>query len=306
MQIGAGSASRFTMTSANRPRLGAGARAEFIVRSAMHLPKFWKLAKKGEVSAWGWSDVSAADAVAAGLKRVDRIIAWLKANQPTPLSDYGYPNRPMREEVVREFRNSNGELVAAVSRNSYGCLVLNTTRLLFVDIDEPAPGPGAFFKKLFGRSESFELSTTAAIETWIATHPGWGLRAYRTRAGIRLVATHQPVAPDDRLCHEAFSAFGADRLYQKLCANQKCYRARLTPKPWRCGLDKPRFRWPWDGEDEESSFKAWEEKYQKVAADFAVCRLLGQFGRDAVHPELSELVLFHDHAVRLETNLPLA
>lgn len=272
----------------------------------MHFPKFWKLAKKGGVSAWGWSDSSVADALTAGLARVDRIVAWLKSEQPTPLSTYGYPDRPMREEVLREFRNSQGELVAAVSRNSYGCEVLNTARLLFVDVDETPPGLGAFLKKLFGKSESFEASTSATIQKWITAHPDWSVRAYRTRAGIRLLATHQPISPEDGISSEAFAAFHADRLYRKLCLNQKCFRARLTPKPWRCGLDKPSFRWPWRDQDAEADFKVWSVKYQQAAAGFSVCRLLGQFGRGEIHPEFQELVSFHDAAVRLGTDLPLA
>ncbi len=69
-------------------------------------------------------------------------------------------------------------------------------------------------------------------------HPDWGWRIYRTKAGFRLLATHRPVFPSEPLAEEAFQEFKADILYRKLCVNQKCFRARLTPKSWRCGVER--------------------------------------------------------------------
>ncbi|HEU5071039.1 MAG TPA: hypothetical protein VFV96_11605 [Verrucomicrobiae bacterium] len=272
----------------------------------MHFPKFWKLAKSGEVSAWGWSDVSVTDALAVGAKRVDRVIAWLKGERDCPEAAYDYPGRPMREEVLREFRAANGELIAAVTRNTQGCEVLNVANLLFVDIDEPQ-SRGGFFKSLFGKKPpGFEGSTLAKVGSWVAAHPDWGIRAYRTRAGIRLVATHKPYNPEDPVCAEVFAAFEADPLYRKLCASQKCFRARLTPKAWRCGLTSPGVRWPWRDAQAESEFKAWNAKYQTESKNFAVCRQLGHFGQSEIHTMISELVAFHDTAARVGANLPLA
>ena len=227
---------------------------------------------------------------------------------------YGYPDRPMREEVLRAFRDADGKLKAAVSRNSYGCLVLNTAAALFVDIDSPESKESSFLAGLFGfrrpdkkgKPETFEVTVRDAIRRWLNGHKEWGWRAYQTRAGIRLLATHQPVTPEDPATRDAFQHFGADPLYQKLCANQKCFRARLTPKPWRCGVDKPRIRWPWRDAAAEAAFHNWERSYQAAAAKHATCRLLGQFGNPTVHAELHELVEFHDQATRITTVLPLA
>lgn len=271
----------------------------------MHFPKFWSLARKGGVSAWGWSDTSQNDSLTDGLKRVDRIIEWLRNDLKGERGRYGYPNRPMREEVVRQFHDSRGEICAAVTRNSYGCLVLNTARMLFVDVDERSPGLVRALKTLL-RGGRFEQSLLTNVEKWIAAHPGWGWRTYRTRAGIRLLATHQPVSPEDPVCAEAFKAFDADWLYRKLCANQKCFRARITPKPWRCGVEKPRVRWPWSDAAAEARFAEWEREYRVAADRHATCRLLSHLGDTKVHPELRELVSFHDSATRIESGLPLA
>ena len=42
-------------------------------------------------------------------------------------------------------------LTAAVTRNGYGALVLNTAQAMFVDIDFPEPGGGAGLSRLVGR-----------------------------------------------------------------------------------------------------------------------------------------------------------
>jgi hypothetical protein len=271
----------------------------------MHFPRHWTLARKGGVAAWGWSDESLEAAKADGLARVDRIIEWLRNDLVGERGPYGYPDRPMREQVLQEFRNSSGELTGAVSRNSYGCLVLNTANLLFVDIDESDGGFLGGLRTLFGGSD-FQGRVIRDIKNWMASRPEWGWRVYRTRAGIRLMATHQPISPEDADCKEAFSTFRADRLYQKLCVNQKCFRARITPKPWRCGVDKPNVRWPWRDPEAEETFRNWDQRYLSSSKDYAVYHLLGVFGAQEPHPELKELITFHDKFCRVETGLKLA
>jgi hypothetical protein len=54
-----------------------------------------------------------------------------------------YPNRPGRELVLEEIKNAAGELLAVVTRNSYGCRVLNTARVMFVDVDLAARRPAS-------------------------------------------------------------------------------------------------------------------------------------------------------------------
>ena len=79
-------------------------------------------------------------------------------------------------------------------------------------------------------------SAIAKVENWTRNNPDWGWRIYRTRAGLRLLATHALFDPEAAASDGVFDALGADPLYRQLCKTQKCYRARLTPKPWRCGI----------------------------------------------------------------------
>jgi len=282
----------------------------------MHFPKYWTTARDKNLTAWGWSDKNLAEATGHATERLARIKDWLTRRNKTALQQrYGYgDDRPMREEVLREFRAPEGTLRAAVTRNSYGCLVLNTADMLFVDVDAPEAKESGWLAGLFGfrkpdhtrDPEAFMKTLMARVNDWVGRWPNWGWRVYRTAAGVRLMATHEPFASDHAMCQTSFEVFEADPLYRKLCATQKCFRARLTPKPWRCDMKKPRGRWPWGNEKTEARFRQWEAEYAKATERYATCKLLGQFGNSEFHPSLRELVELHDRATRAESNLRLA
>ena len=219
----------------------------------------------------------------------------------------------MREEVLREFRDDTSAPSAVITRNSYGCLVLNTARLLFVDVDvgEP-PSHGGMLGRLFGSAKAVakhaatRQSVLDRAEAWARQNAGWGWRVYETRAGLRLAAIHRPFAHDDKICGEAFEALGADPLYRRLCGHQKCFRARLTPKPWRCDVPNPPARWPFEDQRQTSAFQRWEQEYLGAANEYATCKLIAQFGEIGVVPEFAGIIGVHDEATRCGIALPLA
>ncbi|HET9405540.1 MAG TPA: hypothetical protein VFO57_13265 [Burkholderiales bacterium] len=268
----------------------------------MHFPKNWAKAAADKFECWRWSDVSAEDARAQA-ETVVRAIAE-RARSSGQLPDrYGYPDRPLREEVLREFRNDAGELTAAITRNAPGCQVLNTARAMFVDVDFPEPtllGMFASVKRWFTPTpanqpgpESHEATALIKARSWANAHRGWSWRAYRTRAGLRLLATHELFEPKSQVVEEVFEALGADPLYRRLCQAQESFRARLTPKPWRCGLEDLWVRWPWTDVRREVFLK-WDAKYREVSAGFATCRLVAEIGAKQVHPEIQPLIAIHD------------
>ena len=218
----------------------------------------------------------------------------------------------MREEVLREFRAPDGKHIGTVSRNSAGCHVLNTNGLLFVDVDTPEQASGGgVLGRLFGRKQidpqtKTEEDAAATAQHWVQSNPEWGWRLYRTKAGVRLMAVHRPIDPSDSLVQRVFDAFKADSLYRKLCENQGCYCARLTPKPWRCGVARVPDRWPWKSVTTEQAFRNWDVEYTAQSRRFATCRFLNAFGRGAIAPEFNELVAFHDEHAQSSANLPLA
>jgi hypothetical protein len=280
-------------------------------RLDMNFPQFWARGECNGFPVWRWSAQSQAEAQTLADQAAQQLAARFAAGDFPPKHGGYYPDRPFREPILQEIRDAAGNLAAVITRNAYGCQVLNTARVMFVDIDLPEPKRPGFFQKLFGKATPVSPQQThagalATIENWTRHQPDWGWRIYRTRAGLRLLATHALVEADSAATSEMFEALGADPLYRKLCANQKCFRARLTPKPWRCGVHSKPERWPWRDEKREKRFQKWEMLYQSYAFNWATCELLRQLGNPAVHPEVQPILDLHDQATKAESHLQLA
>ena len=109
----------------------------------MRIPPYWRKEKHvgrdwhgREVCywAWGWSFQSEAEAHDEAVARAKR--RFDAGDRREARSDYDYLEYPLREEIV-ETLAQDGELSALITRNRYGCLVLNTARACFVDVDYP-------------------------------------------------------------------------------------------------------------------------------------------------------------------------
>jgi hypothetical protein len=132
------------------------------------------------------------------------------------------------------------------------------------------------------------------IERFLQSNPDWHLRLYRTPAGFRLLAMHRTFDPSDVETLDAFRRLGADPLYARMCVNQRCFRARVSPKPWRVGFDRhfPR-GWP-PREAAIAERERWIADYEAAAAGFAACRFLEAMGGPTVHPEARAVQILHD------------
>ena len=286
----------------------------------MHFAKYWvKGSHSGtessgrpmEFQCWRWSDLSEEDATHQA-RQSARELAERHARGESFPESYGFSDRPLREEVVREIDNPEGQLCGVITRNAYGCLVLNTDRVMFVDVDIPeleksAPNPG-FFARLFG-AKSHDVLLGGALRrahAFAAANAGVGWRAYQTRAGMRFIATHALLDTEDKVTTSAFEQLQADLLYVRICQVQKSFRARLTPKHWRCNLPQPPSRWPHFDADAENRFKSWEATYLSVAREFATCRFLRSIGNECVHSEVKPIVDLRDQLTGKESDLPLA
>ncbi|MCP4213082.1 MAG: hypothetical protein GY765_00430 [bacterium] len=295
----------------------------------MKIPKYWAKGAtsfdsnsvnprtgkpKEPFSCWGWSDVSPEEARQQGSRRADAVMQIIrKGKKPGP---YAYGDRPMREHVIEEWKTGSGETYAAVTRNAYGCRVLNTASIMFVDVDLPEPSIGGGFmhrlKRLFGGSEEpsplelLERDAIAKAEQMAQADPGIGIRIYRTCAGFRHLLTHSHAQPDSAATREIMEKLGADPLYMHLCKMQGCFRARLTPKPWRCGMPALRIIFPWQDKDAEIRTGKWEQAYSQKANRFATCDLVKQLGSTAMDAETARVVDFHDRKTRVGSGLPKA
>src|SRR5262249_35812590 len=99
---------------------------------------------------------------------------------------------------------------------------------------------------------------------------------------------------------------GSDPLYVRLCQAQSCFRARLTPKPWRCGMRPPSAPYPWENSRRESQFRSWLLKYETAIREYSVCKLIDHLGPAAVHPEIAPIVSLHDRIACGQGERPLA
>lgn len=279
----------------------------------MQIPRAWAKAsadakfadgRTGPVSVWGWGDDEpAAKKVAAD--RLQRVLERLRGGDPFP-GKYGYGNRPLREEILHTLDGArSGEPLAVVTRNAYGAQVLNAARLLFLDVDLPASGIGQRIRELFG-VPSVEKAAVANLREALKRYGRASFRIYRTASGLRAMAIDREFDPVGREAQELMQASGTDPAFARLCLAQGSFRARLTPKPWRCKLANPPGRYPWHGEEQRRSCARWLSAYEKVSARYATCRYLETVGTGTPKFEARKLVELHDRTTRCNEPLPLA
>lgn len=287
----------------------------------MKLPLYWAKATAEatdhraapwRLSCWRGSKVSEAEAQQAARNAAAAAAARLGRGQP--LDRYGYGQGLLREEVIERFGPADDPW-AAVTRNAAGVLVLNTAQVMFIDLDLPPTTTGenlrSFVSRLMGKGgQSPEAERQAAIvarvEQFVATRPEWNIRLYRTHSGLRGLATHTLFAPQAAETNEAFTTLGADPLYARLCLAQESFRARLTPKPWRCGCAANTTRWPRQTPETQERFERWRQGYTSRQAQFATCRYLGSYGSGRVIPDAETIIEIHDKLTRSAEPLLLA
>jgi hypothetical protein len=272
--------------------------------------------RKLRTEAWGWSESSVDEARQRARASAERVLGWLADPQhraaPRDSVQYTYlADRPPREEIVQEFHDAAGEPLALITRNAYGSLVLNARDLMFVDVDFPRqiPSPMSLLRGLFGKKppvSSAEEAVLERIRAWCAARPDVGMRLYRTAAGFRACLVDRPRQANHDESRAILDELGADPLYRRLCDVQECFRARLTPKPWRIGLHAPTVRYPFLEPAAAERFRQWLEGYDAAVPRFATCRLLETHGPHEIHADLAPLVTLHDSLTASAQSLPLA
>ncbi len=238
------------------------------------------------------SNVSIEDAARLARERIAAIQRRLDGDRDA-FADY---DPAIREEVIRVVDERN-----VVTRTRYGALILNSEDTMFVDIDAP---PSRLWKNLFAwRGLSPRDRIVAHVEE-MATRPplaATSIRLYETRAGVRAIVLGAPVAAASRDAQRVFETLHADRLYASLCRKQQCYRARVTPKPYRVHCGGMRVTIPRDAE-QQKALDAWIPRYEAACRGHATCRFIRQIGR----APSTRIVDLHDEMTAAHSDLPLA
>lgn len=281
----------------------------------MLIPRYWTRLEgattglKGKpylMQVWGCSAESREDAAADAHRRLE---AWTRRIHEGAMGDagYGYRRSLVREPIVEEIAGAAGDTVAFVSRNHYGCLVLNTAKALFIDVDVPPDTlTGRVWSMLRGSSSSQEAKWLEAIRAALAAYPGEGFRIYRTAAGYRVLGISRGYEPTVDGTQVLMRAVGTDRAFLALCRAQKCFRARLTPKPWRIGVDRPAFTFPSEDPADAAAVAEWVATYEPACAGWATCRFVEQIGLSTVHADIRPILQAHDAATGATSDRKLA
>ncbi len=283
----------------------------------MKIPHYWvkeqRLLFKGEANeflatCWGDSDESEAKAREKAKQKLENMSHRL--SQGESLDNYLYSDRPIKEEIIKEYTDADGEVDAMVTRNNYGALVLNTQSAMFIDIDDKPQSSsiGAWFKSVFFGQKPVSSRDLAidALKAWHQTHPSWGFRVYETFKGLRALVTHDLFSPQQSDVQKTLQTLGADPIYLKLCKAQDCFRARLTPKPWRLNMDNFRNHYPKTEAEERDAFLTWLSNYEDLSYQYATCHLLETIGSSQIHPRIKSLIDIHDRYTQAMTEKSLA
>ncbi|MEZ7892152.1 MAG: hypothetical protein QMC67_10425 [Candidatus Wallbacteria bacterium] len=285
--------------------------------------KYWARSSKHRVKTdermislwcWGWSSVSLEDARNNAETRVLQAVERLNSRQCA--ENYPYGANPLKEVLVKSDEKNTQSPRFVITQNSYGCHVLNTGRLMFVDVDIEMPLIGfeglkklwasLTFKKYVDPLKRLENEAIDKLNKYAANNSDFGARVYKTKNGFRYIISNREYEPAGADTIAIFNMLGADPMYSRLCKLQNTFRARLTPKSWRIGLDPIRISYPFENKEFEDNYKNWNKKYFETIENFATCRFLFEIGNSHGASNLEDVIVLHDEMTKAYSSLPLA
>ncbi|MCC6568977.1 MAG: hypothetical protein IT315_07045 [Anaerolineales bacterium] len=233
-----------------------------------------------EFICYGGSNISVDDAKIQADQKAERIKLKI-AGKSYKLETYEVE---IREELLQEIDPNN-----LITRNRYGAKVLNSARMLILDIDKPKPaGLMSLFKKKDTRppkDQIFDMVRTLATTKYAQ----YAFRIYETYQGARVIVLGRNFDPRDDATKKMMDEFNCDPLYTLLCQKQDCYRARLTPKPSRIKVRGFKVKFPREANDFQ--FEKWLTEYENSSRNFSVCKLVEQVG---AMQSIPDVVRLHD------------
>jgi len=291
----------------------------------MNIPPYWakerftgpnRRGTEETFTASGWSFHSMEEARGEALSRAKRIFDLITMGKKP--QEYEYLDRPIREEIVEvvdKDQSNTSEPGLVITRNRYGALVLNASQVLFADVDCPRARPTGLWEALLWpfssarrkrKQEALWEETVSRVEDWGRANGRRRFRLYRTHSGLRLFFVDKLYDPTSQEVTRLLSDLGSDPLYKKLTEKQQCFRARLTPKPWRCAKERPPNSYPWTDADEEEAYRRWEADYTRASEGYMTCLLMEKDAPLSGIPVIQRAISIHDQWCCREPELPLA
>ncbi len=170
-----------------------------------------------------------------------------------------------------------------------------------------------FHKKISKKIKQVRQSTPekhaqARIDAFAAQNPDWVFNLYRTFAGFRLLVLHCTFDPTDKALWKKLAITDPDPLYAQMCRLQNCFRARLTPKPWRTNIMehiKPRQSWDIAFALDPIRIK-WIALYEQKSNSYAACSFIKRYGEGVMDAKAERILKVHDDWCKAHSSLPLA
>jgi hypothetical protein len=267
----------------------------------MKIFKYWATEKQTilidgmeqPITCYGGSNVSVEDARSRAKEKAEKVKRKIKGEKHL-FDEY---EAEIREEILRIIDDHS-----AITRNRYGAQVLNTENLMILDIDKPklAGGLLGLFKKdrRPPKEQIFETVRQLAVTP---KYQSFGFRIYETYQGARVIVSGSDFDPRAAETKRIMDEFHCDPLYIRLCIKQGCFRARLTPKPYR--MNMRRYKVPFPRENDDAKLQAWLAEYERESRNFNTCKFIEQVG--AKH-YVSDVVQLHDEISGANFRQPLA
>ena len=182
----------------------------------------------------------------------------------------------------------------------YGAKILNTNQYTILDMDDYPVDFLDLFKSLNKMTKKERI--VFKFEQKIQRLPllGNDFRIYETTKGIRVIGKKY-IDPTQKKHSAIMRKLNVDWLYIQLSKKQNCYRARLSPKPYRMRIKTIKIRTPLDCE--QQAYIDWSNEYEQNADNFSVVKLVKTIGKDfSTDPVIKK----HDYICNAHKNHKLA
>lgn len=267
----------------------------------MKIYKYWFIEKSRieiqdemkDLTTYGGSNISLDDAAVCAKDKMERVKRKIQGDRRV-FDDYEVD---IREEILHVVDDKS-----IITRNRYGAQVLNSETLLFLDIDKPkSAGLAGLFKKNSPESDKERIFDMVRKQAENSRYAGFGFRIYETYQGARVIVTGRAFDARERETQSLMRDFNVDPLYAAICRTQGCFRARLTPKPWRMKIKAYKVKFPREAVD--TQLVQWLEMYEQASKGYSVCKFIENVGASY---GTSETIRLHDEVTAAHSHFPLA
>jgi hypothetical protein len=157
---------------------------------------------------------------------------------------------------------------------------------------------------MLGLSGGFERKALDRIKRVSRENVELHFRVYRTPLGFRVLLMNDTYCPAGDSALKLLKDLQSDSIYIQMCKNQNCFRARVSPKPWRIGVERLKPRpgvWPIK-EERMGERRNWVRMYESTAKNYSSCHYLMKLGSDKVAAKAEFVRQIHDDLCKVSSS----